>query len=95
MRVTQVALNIKYKNMISVNFVYKTVLYILNKEQRGYVTPAEFNNVATLEQNRIFGSYFQKGANDAVMDQLNRRTDEPFFDMSRHLHQKLAKLTQD
>ena len=32
--------------MISVDTVYKTVLYILNKEQRGYLTPEEFNKIA-------------------------------------------------
>ena len=35
---------------VSVNTVYTTVLYILNKEQRGYVTPAEFNSIADLVQ---------------------------------------------
>ena len=30
---------------ISVNEVYKTVLLILNKEQRGYITPDEFNKI--------------------------------------------------
>ena len=28
---------------INVNTVYQTVLLILNKEQRGYMTPLEFN----------------------------------------------------
>eukprot|EP01043_Picozoa_sp_COSAG02_P118257 COSAG02_NODE_54835_length_294_cov_0.502564_2_plen_33_part_01 len=31
---------------VSVNTVYQTVLYILNKQQRGYITPAEFNSLA-------------------------------------------------
>jgi hypothetical protein len=30
---------------VNVDTVYKTVLYILNKEQRGYMTPDEFNKV--------------------------------------------------
>jgi len=29
---------------INVDNVYKTVLLILNQEQRGYITPDEFNN---------------------------------------------------
>ena len=33
---------------INVNTVYKTVLLILNKEERGYVTPDEFNKIAQL-----------------------------------------------
>ena len=44
---------------VSVDTVYKTVLYILNKEQRGYITPDEFNNLATQVQLEIFESYFE------------------------------------
>ena len=39
---------------INVNQVYKTVLLILNKEQRGYITPDEFNKVATQVQLETF-----------------------------------------
>ena len=45
--------------MIDVNKVYQTVLYILNKEQRGYVTPEEFNSLATQAQLDIFEKYFE------------------------------------
>ena len=44
---------------INVNTVYTTVLSILNKEQRGYITPYEFNNLATQVQLDIFESYFE------------------------------------
>jgi hypothetical protein len=44
---------------IDVNEVYRTVLFILNKEQRGYVTPAEFNKLATQVQLEILESYFE------------------------------------
>jgi hypothetical protein len=44
---------------INVNTVYQTVLYILNKEQRGYMTPDEFNKTATQVQLEIFESYFE------------------------------------
>jgi len=44
---------------ISVDTVYKTVLSILNKEQRGYLTPYEFNQIATQVQLEIFESYFE------------------------------------
>ncbi len=43
---------------INVDTVYKTVLSILNKEQRGYMTPDEFNKVATQVQLEIFEAYF-------------------------------------
>ena len=44
---------------INVNTVYTTVLSILNKEQRGYLTPYEFNQAATQVQLSIFEKYFQ------------------------------------
>ena len=44
---------------INVNTVYKTVLSILNKEQRGYMTPQEFNTIATQVQLEIFEQYFE------------------------------------
>ncbi len=44
---------------IKVDTVYKTVLLILNKEQRGYVTPDEFNKIATQVQLEIFEKYFE------------------------------------
>lgn len=43
---------------INVDNVYKTVLLILNQEQRGYITPDEFNKTATQVQLDIFEGYF-------------------------------------
>jgi len=44
---------------INVNQVYSTVLTILNKEQRGYITPDEFNKISTQSQLEIFEQYFE------------------------------------
>jgi hypothetical protein len=44
---------------INVNTVYQTVLFILNKEQRGYMTPAEFNSLANQVQLEILDKYFE------------------------------------
>lgn len=44
--------------MVSIDNVYKTVLNILNKENRGYITPAEINSLANQAQNEIFEGYF-------------------------------------
>ncbi len=35
---------------VNVNTVYQTVLYILNKEQRGYAPPDEFNSIGAQVQ---------------------------------------------
>ena len=40
--------------MVNVNAVYQTVLLILNQQQRGYITPDEFNKVGTQAQLNIF-----------------------------------------
>jgi hypothetical protein len=43
---------------VSVDTVYQRVLAILNKEQRGYVTPQEFNLFANQAQKDLFEQYF-------------------------------------
>ena len=45
---------------VSVDIVYKTVLYILNKEQRGYITPDEFNRLGEQVQMETFEQYFEE-----------------------------------
>ncbi len=44
---------------INVDQVYKTVLLIVNKEQRGYLTPDEFNKLATQVQLEKIDTYFE------------------------------------
>lgn len=44
---------------INIDEVYKTALLILNKEQRGYVTPNEFNKIATQVQLQMFEGYVE------------------------------------
>ena len=43
---------------VNVNTVYQRVLAIANKEQRGYITPQEFNTLANQAQLDIFEQYF-------------------------------------
>jgi len=44
--------------MVSINRVYQKVLALANKEQRGYITPQEFNLFADQAQMEIFEQYF-------------------------------------
>ena len=44
--------------MINIDTVYQKVLAIANKEQRGYITPQEFNLLAEQSQMDIFEQYF-------------------------------------
>ena len=49
---------IKKKYGINIDTVYQRVLAILNKENRGYLTPQEFNLFANQAQLEIFEQYF-------------------------------------
>ena len=44
--------------MVNIDAVYQTVLALANKEQRGYITPQEFNLFANQAQQSIFEQYF-------------------------------------
>ena len=44
--------------MVSIDKVYQKVLALANKEQRGYITPQEFNLFADHAQMEIFEQYF-------------------------------------
>ena len=46
--------------MVLIDRVYQTVLSILNKEARGYITPAEFNQLAVQAQKEMYDDYFFK-----------------------------------
>ena len=43
---------------VSIDTVYQRVLALANKEQRGYITPQEFNLFANQAQMEIFEQYF-------------------------------------
>jgi hypothetical protein len=71
--------------MVNVNTVYKTVLYILNKEQRGYITPDEFNTLGIQVQREIFEQYF-----DELNQQLRiPQTDNEYANRIKNLEEKI------
>ena len=45
---------------VNIDTVYQRVLAIANKEQRGFVTPQEFNLFANQAQMEIFEQYFEE-----------------------------------
>jgi catalase (peroxidase I) len=55
---------------VSIDNVYQKVLALANKEQRGYITPQEFNLFADQAQMEIFEQYFHD------VDQLERRVSD-------------------
>lgn len=71
---------------INVDLVYKTVLLILNKEQRGYVTPEEFNKIGTQVQLEIFETYF-----DDLNQQLRIPSNESeYADRQKNIDDKIS-----
>ena len=70
---------------VSVDTVYQRVLAILNKEQRGYVTPQEFNLFANQAQMDIFEQYFYD------INQFGRLhgNDTEYSDMLNILNEKI------
>lgn len=83
--------------MVSVDRVYQTVLDLLNKEQRGYLTPDEFNNFATQAQIEIFEGYFH----DLDLHLELAKNDDGYADIVKNLEEKIvifetsANLTED
>ncbi len=71
---------------INVNTVYQTVLLILNKEQRGYITPTEFNNIGNQVQLEIFEKYFEDMNQQVRVPQTN----SDYADRVENLDEKLA-----
>jgi len=71
---------------VSIDAVYQKVLAIANKEQRGYITPQEFNLFADQAQMDIFEQYFYD------INQFNRLpgNSTEYSDMLTLLEEKIA-----
>tara|TARA_B100002019_G_scaffold24145_1_gene18308 strand:+ start:4707 stop:5504 length:798 start_codon:yes stop_codon:yes gene_type:complete len=74
---------------INVNTVYQTVLSILNKEQRGLLTPEEFNNIGTQVQLEIYDSYFPDGDQANRKNQANQQNDTEWFNTFDNIEYKI------
>ena len=72
--------------MVNIDTVYQKVLAIANKEQRGYITPQEFNLFADQAQMDTFEQYFYD------INQFNRvpGNDTEYSDMLTLLEEKIA-----
>tara|TARA_R100001443_G_scaffold3508_3_gene11023 strand:- start:715 stop:1428 length:714 start_codon:yes stop_codon:yes gene_type:complete len=73
---------------INVNTVYQTVLSILNKEGRGFLTPDEFKRVGTQVQLDILDKNFHD-YNRAVLKQNARGAVEDYGNIPEKLEQKI------
>jgi len=71
---------------ISVDTVYQRVLALANKEQRGYITPQEFNLLAGQAQMEIFEQYFY----DQKSEDKNLKNSTEFSNVDEMLDEKIA-----
>lgn len=71
---------------ISVDTVYQKVLALANKEQRGYITPQEFNLFAKQAQQEIFDNYFH----DLKTAQLKPKNSTDTSDEINILNEKIS-----
>jgi len=71
---------------VNVDTVYQRVLALANKEQRGYITPQEFNLFANQAQMSIFEQYFYE------KNQYNRlpKDNTPYADLNHLLEEKIS-----
>ena len=78
----------KYNMAINVNQVYKTTLSILNKEQRGYLTPYEFNNIARQVQLEMLDKLFYDYNKFLNIENVNR-INEGFADIPGKIQEQI------
>jgi hypothetical protein len=71
---------------VNVDSVYKTVLLILNKEQRGYITPEEFNKIGSQVQQEVFETYFE----DLNQQLRVPQTDAEYANRQKNVDNKIA-----
>ena len=71
--------------MILIDSVYQKVLALANKEQRGYITPQDFNLFADQAQMEIFEQYFY----DINLARKSQGNDTVYADIDDMLEQKL------
>lgn len=71
---------------VNINTVYQAVLAVTNKEQRGYITPQEFNYLANQAQLDIFEQYFYD------LNQFTRvgRISNEYADIISNIEEKIS-----
>jgi hypothetical protein len=72
--------------MVKIDDVYQKVLAFANKEQRGYITPQEFNLFANQAQKEIFEQYFYD------LNQFSRApgSSNEYSDIVDNINEKIA-----
>ena len=72
--------------------VRRTVLNIVNKDNRGYITPDEFNTFARMAQNEIFEQYMYSYTNE-IVKQNNRLNGEGYSNIPQKISEMLDRFS--
>lgn len=75
-----------------INDVRNTVLFMLNKENRGYISPSEFDSFADLAQMNIFEDDFH-AYSKAIVKENSRLYNSDYSNIPRHLRERLDVFT--
>lgn len=76
-----------------IDHVRQTVLTVLNKENRGFLTPAQFNQYAKHAQETLFSRYFDE-YNRLVTMTNNRRGGDTYGDKESMLRKNIEKFVK-
>lgn len=74
--------------MISTNEVRNTVMFFINKNNKGYITPDEYNMFSLMAQMDIFNSMFTD-LNDGLVKKDKRLTNSEYADLPKALEQAI------
>jgi len=77
-----------------INQVYTTVLAIINKDNRGYVSPLEFNLYAELAQMSLFEELFHKYSK-SIVKQNARMYHSEYSDIPKHIREVIDVFTNE
>lgn len=76
-----------------INEVRNNVMFILNKDNRGYITPMEFNTYARQAQLDIFQKYMYEYSN-AIIKQNARYHGEGYSNIAKRVSETLDRLSE-
>lgn len=77
-----------------IDSVRQTVLSVLNKNNYGYISPADFNQFVKQAQLEIFDEYFDD-FNKAVLDENLRKAGSGFGDRSKTISEAISTFVRD
>lgn len=72
-----------------INSIRNTVFFLLNKDNRGYISPLEFNSYAKMAQLEVFEEYFGAFARQTQLQNLRKRS-LGFGDMAEQVANKIS-----